>query len=189
MPNRFFITGLPRSRTAWMASFMTAGKAVCLHEPRNWEHLWLENAYFPVNGKTPGKISHIGISDSGLGFQLQNIIDTYAPRVLIIDRPIDEVEASLAALKTGLPRTNFCEILHKSLAGFNSGEKGILRVPYHLLSDMRTMQKIFWHLTPGEAFDEGRFLMMKDINIQADVRTAVNYLATHYSIPRTVIAT
>ena len=177
MPKRFFITGLPRSRTAWMASFMTSGNAVCLHEPRNWAAMWNHDG-----------AQHVGIADSGLGFQLQNIIDTYEPQVLIIDRPKDEVEASLAALNTGLPRTNFVEILHKALSKFNSGEKNILRVPYHLLSDMRTMQKIFWHLTPGEAFDEGRFMSMKDLNIQADVRAAINFPATHYCIPKEVRA-
>lgn len=178
MPNRFFITGLPRSRTAWMAAFMSAGNSFCLHEPRNWTSVWQGN----------GAGVHAGISDSGLGFQLENIIDTYAPRILIIDRPIAEVEASLAALNTGLPRTNFCEILHKSLSKFNTGEKNIMRVPYHLLSDMRTVQKVFWHLTPFEPFDEGRFLKMKDQNIQVDVRAAVNFPATHYKIPSEVRA-
>jgi hypothetical protein len=176
MTNRFFITGLPRSRTAWLAAFMTSGNAICLHEPRHWRDMWAHDG-----------ARHVGISDSGLGFQLKAIINEFAPRILIVDRPIEEVEASLAALRIGIPRTNFCEILHKSLSGFNSGESNILRVPYHLLSDMRTMQKIFWHLTPGEAFDEGRFLAMKDHNIQIDIQHAVNYPSHHYAIPQEVV--
>ena len=171
--HRFFITGLPRSRTAWMAAFMTAGNAVCLHEPRNWKAMWESDG-----------AKFVGISDSGLGFQMQSIIDAYEPRILIIDRPIEEVEASLAALNTGLPRTNFCEILHKNLSKFNTGESNILRVPYHLLNDELTMQKIFWHLTPGECFDEGRFRAMRDVNIQADIQAALNYPATHYLTPK-----
>lgn len=58
-----------------------------------------------------------------------------------------------------------------------------MRVPYHSLSDMRVMQKVFWHLTPGEPFDEGRFLAMKDVNIQVDVRHHLNFPATHYVMP------
>ena len=58
MPKRFFITGLPRSRTAWMAAFMTSGNAVCLHEPRNWAAMWNHDG-----------AQHVGISDSGLGFR------------------------------------------------------------------------------------------------------------------------
>lgn len=154
---------------------MSHGKAICLHEPPAWEKLWTEDS----------NKNFVGISDSGLGFQLKNIINTYSPKVLIIDRPIEEVEASLEALKTGLPRTNFCEILHKSLAEFQTGGD-IMRVPYHSLNELRTMQKIFWHLTPGEPFDEGRFLHMKDINIQVSIQNAVNFPATHYVLPKEI---
>ena len=33
MPRLFFVTGLPRSRTAWMSVFLTHGPSICLHEP------------------------------------------------------------------------------------------------------------------------------------------------------------
>jgi len=35
MNNKFFITGLPRSRTAWFSAFMTASGYPCLHEGLN----------------------------------------------------------------------------------------------------------------------------------------------------------
>jgi len=35
MNNKFFITGLPRSRTAWFSAFMTASGYMCLHEGLN----------------------------------------------------------------------------------------------------------------------------------------------------------
>lgn len=35
MNDKFFITGLPRSRTAWFSAFMTASGYMCLHEGLN----------------------------------------------------------------------------------------------------------------------------------------------------------
>lgn len=35
MNDKFFITGLPRSRTAWFSAFMTASGYMCLHEGFN----------------------------------------------------------------------------------------------------------------------------------------------------------
>ena len=171
--HKFLITGLPRSRTAWMAEFMNHGSSVCFHEPPNWRELWSE-----YNDKC------VGISDSGLGFQLDEIIEEYHPKILIIDRPIEEVEKSLDELNTGLPKTNFCEILKETLAKFQNGESEVLRVPFHSMNDIRVMQKIFWHLIPGEPFDEGRFLKMKNINIQTDVQKHLDNPATHYKFPK-----
>lgn len=75
MPKHFLITGLPRSRTAWLAAFMSAGNCVCLHEPRNWESV------FASDGP-----KFVGISDSGLGFQLGRIMQDYDMPVLIVER-------------------------------------------------------------------------------------------------------
>jgi len=33
MPRLFFVTGLPRSRTAWLSQFFNHGTVACLHEP------------------------------------------------------------------------------------------------------------------------------------------------------------
>lgn len=172
MPKHFLITGLPRSRTAWMAAFMSYGSTVCLHEPRNWESV------FDSDGP-----KFVGISDSGLGFQLDRILYEYACPALIIDRPLADVEASLKALDTGLPKTNFCELLKNKLSEFPASTQ-VMRVPYAALNDMRVMQKIFFHLTPGEPFDEGRFHSMKDMNIQCDVVEKYRNPSLHYKIPK-----
>lgn len=171
MSSRFFITGLPRSRTAWMSAFMSVGNSACEHEPRKWREWWADN----------GVKSHIGIADSGLGFQLPSILKEYAPRTLIIDRPPEEVQVSLDRLCIGVPRTNFVEILHKALE-YVPASSLVMRVPYHMLNDLRTMQKCFWHLVPGEPFDEGRYREMCKQNIQADLDDAMSFPATHYEI-------
>lgn len=81
----FLITGLPRSRTAWFAAVCTGNGSVCYHEPQEDPITLL---------KTIGH-ERIGISDSGAGMRLAEILQAVQPKVLIIDRPIDEVEASM----------------------------------------------------------------------------------------------
>lgn len=94
MSRPFFITGLPRSRTAWFSVAMRGRKSFCLHEPtahaQSFDELkamWSDDRW-----------EHMGVSDSCLGFQLGRIMQDVAPRTLIIERPIDEVIASLSNL-------------------------------------------------------------------------------------------
>lgn len=73
IPRPWFVTGLPRSRTAWFA--MVAGG---LHEPRIMPSPWTG-----------------GVCDSGLGLYLPGILESVKPRTLIIERPMEEVMKSL----------------------------------------------------------------------------------------------
>jgi hypothetical protein len=108
-----------------------------------------------------------GASDSGLGLWLDWILDTIKPRTVIIDRAIADVERSLMALNLGIPANNFCELLYDRLLKLKKHPL-VLWVPFDALNELRVMQKVWWHLRPGEAFDEGRFLSMRDLNITVD---------------------
>lgn len=64
--NPFFITGFPRSRTAWLANLMTYGESFCWHDVLQHcgddpvelsEYL----SHFPDD-----RITHVGCSDSGI---------------------------------------------------------------------------------------------------------------------------
>lgn len=148
----FFITGLPRSRTAWMAEFMGA-----VHEP---------TADIKSIEDMRGVFErHSGVSDSGLGFWIEWILREIKPLTVIIERDIDDVEKSLD--KLNIPKTNYCELLKDRLMYFRNHPL-VMTVPFERLNDIRVMQKVWWHLKTGAPFDEGRFREMKDINIQCD---------------------
>lgn len=57
-----------------------------------------------------------GVSDSAFGFHLTEIVEHFNPRVLIIERPVHEVEASLERI--GLKSDAYCRVLAKRLAKF-----------------------------------------------------------------------
>jgi len=83
--DRFFITGLPRSRTAWLSVVAMAAGRVCTHEP---------SAVFPFKTIKANWRPGDGVSDSGLGIHLQEIVDTLGPRTLIVQRDIRDVMTS-----------------------------------------------------------------------------------------------
>lgn len=162
----FFITSLPRSRTAWLSAFMCTGKNICYHEPiymiRDIEQLFgfYESSYY----------NHIGVSDSGLGFFIDWILENIQAKTVIIDRDIREVEQSLSQL--GFPLTNYCDLLMEKLKSVKNHPL-VLWVPFDSLNDKRTIQKIFWHLMPGESFDESRYEEFKKMNIELLVPEAI----------------
>jgi hypothetical protein len=87
----FFITGPPRIRSAWFSVITRTERSMCLHEPtadyRSWGDLkawWTDPA--------PG---YRGIADSGLGLMMGRIINEVCPRILIIDRSMEDVQDSL----------------------------------------------------------------------------------------------
>ncbi len=76
----FFITGLPRSRTAWLS--VVAG---CVHEP----------GYGDMESARRIWSRPVGIADAGLGMHLPAILREFQPRTLIVERPQLEVMDSL----------------------------------------------------------------------------------------------
>lgn len=71
MSRLFFITGLPRSRTAWFSAFMSASGFPCLHEGMN-------NCL--TNKEYKDKVKHV--SDSNTGFIF--IDNPYPERPLLV---------------------------------------------------------------------------------------------------------
>lgn len=88
----FLATGLPRSRTAWMARFLTYGRVTCLHEP---------SVGFRSMADLAGLLAqpHIGASDSAMAL-LWPRVARWVPkaRFAVVRRPVEDVVASAARL-------------------------------------------------------------------------------------------
>lgn len=161
MSKPFLITGLPRSRTAWMAVAASNDQSVCWHEPLSWLGHW-EAVFHAI---WPGRDHrYVGISDSALGFHLPEIIARVAPRVLVIERDIAEVEASGAAL--GIVQPKYLTLLKSALEYDHSL---IERVPYEVLTDDRVVASCLRHLMPGASIHMDRIKMLQRVNIQTDM--------------------
>lgn len=147
----FFITGLPRSRTSWFASFMSSGDVFCHHEALNGCKS-KEEFYQKLN--LPYRI--VGNSDCGLAytdFQKLN-----AP-TLIIHRDKEEVVESL--VKAGICDRSVINVLtdlELRLFDLNG-----LHVPFNEI-DSR-IREIYHYLT-GEFPDENRIRLFSNMRIQ-----------------------
>lgn len=158
---RFFVTGLPRSRTAWLSVLLTTDRSICFHEPSP-----RLNDISELEGVFASQFyDYAGASDSGLGFFIERILEEFAPRTVVIERPLAEVEESLAQF--GLPASNYCELLKEKLeAAF--AHPLVMRVPFAALDDWRWVQQLYWHLMPGLNFDETRFHELAKMRIETD---------------------
>jgi hypothetical protein len=90
----FFILGLPRSRTAWCANFLTHGPSFCFHEPLLGcaSFADLEAKFRLID--TP----FVGASGSGSAFYMDELYRRFQPTLVMIRRNPTEVDRSLTAL-------------------------------------------------------------------------------------------
>ncbi len=162
MSKPFLITGLPRSRTAWMAAFFSTSPAICHHEPLKllWDITELPTALASSYHR------YVGASDSGAGYFLPWIMRHMNPPTVIIDRNIADVQESMRAI--GFDVDGALELLAKRVLTFKE-HPSVLWVPFDSLSKKRTMERIWFHLLPGVPFDEERFELFNELRIEADV--------------------
>jgi hypothetical protein len=161
----FLITGLPRSRTAWLSVLATTGKSMCYHHP----------TFSKIEDLAPyydhDSLDYVGVSYSMMGFFLPWILENIKPRTLIVMRNIDDVRASMD--KIGL-NTEAVDVLRDTLIQYMKHPL-VYVIPFPALDDTRVMSKAFAHLMPGMPFDETRFKQLCQLNIQMDVPKAIRF--------------
>jgi hypothetical protein len=95
----YFIASLPRSRTAWLANFLTYGPSYCFHEPMHQVPL----AQYPWLLGSVGT-EFVGSSDCVNSVVMDQLIDMFpVAKIVVIRRNMVKVKESLA--KIGLPST------------------------------------------------------------------------------------
>lgn len=81
---KFIITGLPRSRTAWIANYLTYGNMFCVHEATRNGIEGLE--------KYENVADVVGMADTGAVLIQDKLIEKYPDaKWTVIDRPCDQV--------------------------------------------------------------------------------------------------
>ena len=169
MSTPFFITGLPRSRTAWFAIATSTDRSVCHHEPHYGDfetaaELWAMQSRYEF----------VGIADAGLGMHLRRILDEVGPRTLIIDRDPMAVASSLRKYM-GLSEVRLgpgwypavlarLKVLVEALA---VEHPLIKRVAFDDLKDIYTLRDCFDWLMPG--CKPLNLTQLMHMNIQSDL--------------------
>lgn len=157
----FFITGLPRTRTAWFANLFTYKDSFCFHEAFK-THDTIDE-YAKSIDKLPYKYS--GNSDCSIPFIINDLMSIYPKsKIVVIERDIDEVYNSLIKL-FAFDNTKLMNIL---LAGLRLIEELKQNHPCLVVqyNDINKRIKSIWeYCLPTVEFNQERYEMLKSLCI------------------------
>lgn len=170
----FIIYALPRSRTAWLAAFLTYGEWVCHHE----QAIFLRH---PSDIKERFSRAKTGYAETAAaaGWAL---IHRACPdvREVVIRRPVEDVIESVMAVDiSGVAVYDRRRLEAGMKRGIRSLERisahpGVLTVNYADLEREDVCAEIFEHCLPYR-FDRDWYRSMAPKNIQADVKAVLTY--------------
>lgn len=143
----FFVVGLPRSMTAWMANFLTYDGNYCFHEGMNGCHSLAEY-----------KRKIMGCGDSGTGIMLIDIEKEFPDaKVLIIERDPRRAEEFAREHFGEVDLTYIKERLNKM---------GGMRVKFE---EVKQNLESIWGYLIGTPYDSRRGELLCGLNIQVNL--------------------
>lgn len=160
--NPFFVTGLPRSRTAWLANLFTTDQTICWHDRRFEEAL-------TINPK------RVGFSGPELVTQFEHIRELFPKSPwLVVLRNADEALTSFK-LAAGdlLPQDDLllkfwkdrCHLLSQICTHAN-----VTTVAFSELNNEEVIRAIWARILPDIAFDVQRWEMLSKLNVQQTIK-------------------
>lgn len=161
--SNFLVFGRPRSRTAWLANFMTYGPSFCFHEGlADSAGSWLELKRRMSN--LPGLIT--GNADTGMIHDVKGALETF-PAAKVVMLVENEFSWRTFAHSQNLPK----DLVEAVDTDYRRTKKELehraLFVPVDTLSDEATARKVWVHCTSHiYDFPKERFHMLKDLNVQ-----------------------
>lgn len=174
MKQPFIIYALPRSRTAWLARFLSYRGFMCYHEQAIFMRSLKDvRAFF--------RRSNIGTAETAAA-PGRCLIRYVAPNIkeVVVFRPVDEVVESMMNVDVGGVATYDRAALKKSME-YNervlrrvAADPKVLSVNYHDLDKPETCARIFEHCLPYK-FDQAWWESLKDINVQVNVKDVLLY--------------
>ena len=161
MRENFFVTGYPRSRTAWMSVFLTTKHSFCYHEILRFSETISDIK------KIMNKRDEFYVGNSGSDFPLFMERISFEPTpIVVIERNINDVKESLREV-FGQYDTHILESIKDGLEVIKTLPKTIV-VDYKDLDDEQTIKRVWKHCLPSIPFDKERWGMLKTLNISID---------------------
>ena len=171
----FFIFGLPRSRTAWMARFLTYGEWNCGHEEirhlRSMDDVkaWLGQ---PCTGTA-----------ETAGAPWWRLVQCLAPdaRIVVVRRPVAAVVASLMNLGLTFNEASLTVAMQRLDAKLDQIERrvpGVLSVQFDDLATEATCARVFEHCLPYQ-HDPAWWAAIAPVNIQINMHHLMRYYAAY----------
>lgn len=158
----FFVTGLPRSRSAWLANWLTTDQTLCLHD-------------VPFDAALLSAARRVGFAGPELVEQFGAIRQAVpqAPWLVVWRAPIDSMDSFARWAGKRLPedRTALRQLWDRRVdALLDIGRSaGAMDVAYAMLDAPKTARAIWDHLLPGVPWDGARWQQLKKLNVQQNL--------------------
>lgn len=168
----FLISGLPRSRTAWLSILFTHYPSFCLHEGLSkFGDVGSMVKAFSMSGVP------VGDSDSGLTLFPDAVLSAAAAgqvRLAVIDRDAADVYVSLNEFYKGSPYSA-SDVMAKALPGHKAimASPDALVVKFDDLSDETKVAELYQHLIPGLAFPAAWFHQLRLLQVNQILDLAI----------------
>lgn len=148
----FMIVSLPRSGSTWAANWLTTETTYCAHDPLYTAHF----RDFDVGICEAAAGRRAGIACTGIGWLWPDWVNAHTARVLVLRRPLAEVQSSLQGI--GWPQLpDYAETRLAQLSGRH--------VPYTDLFDPAKAEAIWAYLT-GLPLDERRHRQLVQMRVE-----------------------
>lgn len=161
----FFVTGLPRSRTAWLANALTTDFSFCRHEAL----LDGVTAMVPWLSGAPRR----GDSDSGLSLVWPMIRKSFpeAPLVIVKRDPMEVRTSAVKFLGNSFNVSGVLEVIGRMEEGIKELEASEphLSVRFEDVGNVGTGARIWEHLLPDLPFNAARWEFLNGLNVQQDL--------------------
>lgn len=144
-PLDFIVLGLPRSATTWLANWLTTDRSLCLHDP--FAHGLPET--WPRDHRLRG------IACTGAAM-MPHWLGGYACPIAVIVRESEDCDRSLYRL--GLPDTGLVQVALNESPG--------KRFAFDDLWSEHSARELWCYLLPSVPFDELRYRLLRDMNVQ-----------------------
>lgn len=164
---RFYITGLPRSRTAWLANLMTNKDSFCFHEPVKYVQQSTQEIEEYLDEKTMD-YRYTGVCDSSIPFYNDNSFINPDEPLLVVVRPIEEVIESMKKLN-GQSLSHNIQLANKAsdnLEKFTEYHTNKMYVNSEDLDNPSTVESVMRFLTPDADIDTDRINELVNVKVE-----------------------
>lgn len=166
--NVFYVTGLPRSRTAWLSVALSDWtRSACLHEPLARLDEYTPEVVLSMLDAT--RCPNVGIADSGLPVVAPDLPALIPGPVLIVWRDPREVIASLTRYLGGDESVHAGGVaaMHARLGDFGRRHEHMM-IAFEDLNSIEAMKRVWVHLLPSVPFQRRRIESLMRLRIDAD---------------------
>jgi hypothetical protein len=164
-PKLYFVLSTPRSRSTWLANFLTFGPSVCLHDASaNVSTMAQLRAYL-----SQVEAEYVGVVDTVLGLKAREfLIEFNAEPVALVMRPVREAANALETAM-GIPHDHALSTVQDLATGM--GYVGVeapgrtLALTHGEVTTWGGARHLVNHLMPGVPFPERRFAELRDVRV------------------------